>query len=99
MRGPRGPDRNARGGHSAPGRLARQWATRRRAPGEGIEHFEEWERRERAYWTKYAEVLAEKGGKPFDSALVQSRMKSFYQWTLEMEQVWVKKYGKKSQQM
>jgi hypothetical protein len=67
--------------------------------GEGIEHFEEWERRERAYWTKYAEVLAEKGGKPFDSALVQSRMKSFYQWTLEMEQVWVKKYGKKSQQM
>lgn len=67
--------------------------------GEGVASLQRWEQMERAYWTRYAELVAHYSGNPVDHALVQARMKQFYMYTLEMEQEWVRAHGRMSQQM
>ncbi|MBL4683912.1 MAG: hypothetical protein JKY37_04940 [Nannocystaceae bacterium] len=66
---------------------------------EGLASLERWEQMERAYWQKYAELVAQHSGKPIDQAWVDARLKQFYMYTLESEQEWVSKHGRRSQQM
>lgn len=66
---------------------------------EGVASLEKWESMERNYWTQYATVMAQTAGTAVDQALINARLKQFYMYTLEMEQDWVRKHGKKSESM
>ncbi|MBC7174586.1 MAG: hypothetical protein H5U40_19225, partial [Polyangiaceae bacterium] len=69
-------------------RRARDWAP------EPLESLEEWEHLERAYWHRFAEVKAHLRNEPVDTAFVESRMKFFYKYSLETNQLWVKAKGR-----
>lgn len=69
-------------------RRARDWAP------EPLENYERWEQMQRNYWVTHTKIMSELAGKPFDQALVDSRMKQFIQNTLEREQVWVRAKGR-----
>ncbi len=69
-------------------RRDRDWAP------EPLESLERWEQMERNYWTTWAQAVARHSGKPVDTALVEARMKQFIQFTLEMNQTWVRAKGR-----
>lgn len=66
---------------------------------EGVPSLQRWEQLEQAYWQRHVELIGHYSGKPADQALANARMKQFYMYSLEMEQDWVRAFGRKSQQM
>lgn len=62
-------------------------------PTEGIETLQEWHDMQLAEYQKHAEVKAQMLGKPVDQEWVDSRMRMFLQYGLEMNQTWRKAKG------
>ncbi len=70
-------------------RRARDWAP------EPIESLEEWESLERACWTAEATERARLRNEPVDEKFIESRMGSFYKYSLETNQLWVRAKGRR----
>ncbi len=68
-------------------RRAADWAP------EPVESLDQWEAMEREYWTTYAEARARATGRSRDDELIESRMRSFRQYTLETDQRWRRAKG------
>jgi len=60
---------------------------------ESVESMEPWNEMERAYWMHFAETKAKMRGEAPDLEYVESRMKSFRQYSLETDQRWRAKHG------
>lgn len=71
-----------------------RWRRDRDWAAEPLESLERWEQMERNYWTTHAQRVAQHSGKPLDQALVDARMRQFHQYTLEMNQTWVRAKGR-----
>jgi len=59
----------------------------------GRESMEQWNEMGRAYWMRFAETKAKMRGEAPDLEYVESRMKSFRQYSLETDQRWRAKHG------
>lgn len=61
---------------------------------ESLESLEKWRDMERAAFQAHADKHAELTGDPVDQDYVESRMRSFVRYQLDMNQTWVRAHGK-----
>ncbi|MEZ4322563.1 MAG: hypothetical protein R3F61_34165 [Myxococcota bacterium] len=71
-----------------------RWSRARNWAAETVESMETWRDLERKVHQTYAETLASLTGEPIDTGFVESRMKHFMKYGLDMNQAWVKVHGR-----